>query len=179
MFELALLILLQAVQRPKGCYLFVLWHYQDLCLCSVAWLAGELVTNWRRFVWRGWGEPRWNLRMAILQWRGSARIKVANEGLASCRTNRNIMGFNILEVRHHVTISVFFSSPSSRMCDTRHFLFLIHYHPSILSNMIWKFEFEIWIWRKALTFRRRIKSRLPFAGIIRSSPYSARFQDKG
>ena len=30
-----------------------------------------------------------------------------------------------------------------------------------------------------LTFKRRIKSRLPFAGIIRSSPYSPRFQDKG
>ena len=29
-----------------------------------------------------------------------------------------------------------------------------------------------------LTFKRRIKSRLPFAGII-SSPYSTRFQDKG
>ena len=31
----------------------------------------------------------------------------------------------------------------------------------------------------ALNFRRRIKSRLQFAGIIRSSPYSTRFQDKG
>ena len=30
-----------------------------------------------------------------------------------------------------------------------------------------------------LTFKRRIKSRLPFAGIIRSSPYSTRFQVKG
>ena len=30
-----------------------------------------------------------------------------------------------------------------------------------------------------LTFRRRIKSRLPFVGIIRSLPYSTRFQDKG
>ena len=30
-----------------------------------------------------------------------------------------------------------------------------------------------------LTFNRRIKSRLPFAGIVRSSPYSPRFQDKG
>ena len=30
-----------------------------------------------------------------------------------------------------------------------------------------------------VTFKRRIKSRLPFAGIIRSSPYSTRFQDKG
>ena len=30
-----------------------------------------------------------------------------------------------------------------------------------------------------LTFKRRIKSRLPFAGIIRSSPYSTRFQDRG
>ena len=31
----------------------------------------------------------------------------------------------------------------------------------------------------SLTFRRRIKSRLPFAGIIRRLPYSTRFQDKG
>ena len=31
----------------------------------------------------------------------------------------------------------------------------------------------------ALTFKRQIKSRLPFAGIIRSSPYAPRFQDKG
>ena len=30
-----------------------------------------------------------------------------------------------------------------------------------------------------LTFRRPIKSRLPFAGIIRRLPYSTRFQDKG
>ena len=29
-----------------------------------------------------------------------------------------------------------------------------------------------------LTFRRRIKSRLPFAGIVRRLPYSTRFQDK-
>jgi len=31
----------------------------------------------------------------------------------------------------------------------------------------------------ALNFKRRIKCRLPFAGIIRTSPYSIRFQDKG
>ena len=31
----------------------------------------------------------------------------------------------------------------------------------------------------SLTFKRRIKSHLPFAGIIRSSPYSPRFQDNG
>ena len=30
-----------------------------------------------------------------------------------------------------------------------------------------------------LTFKHRIKSHLPFACIIRSSPYSPRFQDKG
>ena len=30
-----------------------------------------------------------------------------------------------------------------------------------------------------LTFKRRIKSHLPFAGIIRRSPYSTGFQDKG
>jgi len=30
-----------------------------------------------------------------------------------------------------------------------------------------------------LIFRRRIKSRLPFAGIFRRLPYSTRFQDKG
>jgi hypothetical protein len=30
-----------------------------------------------------------------------------------------------------------------------------------------------------LNFKRRIKSHLPFAGIIMSSPYSPRFWDKG
>ena len=38
---------------------------------------------------------------------------------------------------------------------------------------------RIYFFRFHLTFRRRIKSRLPFAGIIRRSPYSTRFQDKG
>ena len=33
--------------------------------------------------------------------------------------------------------------------------------------------------KQALTFKRRIKSHLPFAGIIRSAPYSPRFQDNG
>jgi len=33
--------------------------------------------------------------------------------------------------------------------------------------------------RGTLTFRRRIKSRLPIPGIIRRLPYSTRFQDKG
>ena len=36
-----------------------------------------------------------------------------------------------------------------------------------------------WIIILCLTFRRRIKSRLPFAGIIRRLTYSTRFQDKG
>jgi hypothetical protein len=31
----------------------------------------------------------------------------------------------------------------------------------------------------SLTFKRRIKSHLPFEGIIRSSPYSPHFQVKG
>ena len=37
-----------------------------------------------------------------------------------------------------------------------------------------------WVqYRLKLTFKRRIKSHLPFACIIRSSPYSTHFQDKG
>ena len=35
------------------------------------------------------------------------------------------------------------------------------------------------LWTAKLTFRRRIKSRLPFAGIIRRLTYSTGFQDKG
>jgi len=35
------------------------------------------------------------------------------------------------------------------------------------------------IFVSTLTFKRRIKSHLAFAGIIRSSPYSTGFQDKG
>ena len=38
---------------------------------------------------------------------------------------------------------------------------------------------EIYTRVYVLTFKRRIKSRLPFAGIIRSSAYSPCFQDKG
>ena len=37
---------------------------------------------------------------------------------------------------------------------------------------------KITSWQQ-LNFRRRIKSRLPFAGIIRRLPYSTRFQGKG
>jgi len=50
--------------------------------------------------------------------------------------------------------------------------------PHSVQNSLWK---GIWTCRKTdcLNFKRRIKSRLPFAGIIRSSPYSPRFQDKG
>jgi len=36
----------------------------------------------------------------------------------------------------------------------------------------------LWV-PSGLTFKRRIKSRLQFAGVIRISPYSTRFQDKG
>jgi len=36
-----------------------------------------------------------------------------------------------------------------------------------------------WYVPNAITFKRRIKSHLPFAGIIKSSPYSPRSQDNG
>ena len=40
--------------------------------------------------------------------------------------------------------------------------------------------YDDWILHAAyLNFKRRIKSHLPFAGIIRSSPYSSRFQGNG
>ena len=39
---------------------------------------------------------------------------------------------------------------------------------------------QVWFQnRSVLTFKRRIKSHLPFEGIIRSSPYSTSFQDTG
>jgi len=39
-------------------------------------------------------------------------------------------------------------------------------------------KYVVIVIQPSLTFERRVKSRLPFAGII-SSPYSTRFQDKG
>jgi len=59
--------------------------------------------------------------------------------------------------------------------------------PSVLMSRIGRFESVQDGWRSQrwrhiefrLTFRRRIKSRLPFAGIIRRLTYSTRFQDKG
>jgi len=35
------------------------------------------------------------------------------------------------------------------------------------------------VYLQLVTFKHRIKSHLPFTGIIRSLPYSPRFQDKG
>jgi len=43
----------------------------------------------------------------------------------------------------------------------------------VTVSLVWFF-----IVSSKLTFRRRIKSRLQFAGIIRRLPYSTRFQDK-
>ena len=43
----------------------------------------------------------------------------------------------------------------------------------------WTEPYEVFTFSGLLTFKLRIKSRLPFAGIIRSSPYSTGFQDKG
>ena len=57
----------------------------------------------------------------------------------------------------NIFLSALFSvSVPSSMPDTK---FHTHMHP--------------------INFKRRIKSHLPFAGIIRSSPYSPRFQDNG
>ena len=52
---------------------------------------------------------------------------------------------------------------------------------SSFSHVILTIEvvFVFLLEKTCLIFKRRIKSRLPFAGIIRSSPYSTRFQDKG
>ena len=47
----------------------------------------------------------------------------------------------------------------------------------IRSKLVYKFRLKEF--KCKLTFKRRIKSHLPFAGIIRSSPYSPRFQDNG
>jgi len=48
-----------------------------------------------------------------------------------------------------------------------------------LLTMNLKFPYILLVLLRTLTFRRRIKSNLPFAGIIRRLPYSTRFQDKG
>ena len=46
------------------------------------------------------------------------------------------------------------------------------------QHTLWYYTCSFW-GVLCLIFKRRIKSRLPFAGIIRSSPYSPRSQDKG
>ena len=58
-----------------------------------------------------------------------------------------------------------FPSPQLSPCQPH----IISHHNSILP----------WPVLSILTFKRRIKSHLPFAGIIRSSPYSPRFQNNG
>ena len=84
-------------------------------------------------------------------------------------------------------------------CEKNLNLFSIHFHKICSQQKIrcWSSQYHLSLWLAidhtvhphtvvnklrflvALTFRRRIKSRLPFAGIIRRLPYSTRFQDKG
>jgi len=44
------------------------------------------------------------------------------------------------------------------------------------NNVLLSYVFMVYMY---LTFTRRIKSHLLFAGIIRRSPFPPRFQDKG
>ena len=48
-----------------------------------------------------------------------------------------------------------------------------------LTNVFHVLAYVLWAAEYTLTFKRRIKSHLPFTGIIRSSPYYSRFQDNG
>ena len=63
----------------------------------------------------------------------------------------------------------------SYLYQTRHILIMV------LEQLLFRMSILFFPSGSAdmLTFRRRIKSRLPFAGIIRRLPYSTRFQDKG
>ena len=62
---------------------------------------------------------------------------------------------------------------------------LIQLHRKLLEvpEVIHELEFSVYLvgsfFLHFLTFKRQIKSHLPFAGIITSSPYSTGFQDKG
>jgi len=50
---------------------------------------------------------------------------------------------------------------------------IIFFYFNISFQNVYRAPFSV------LTFKRRIKSHLPLEGIVRSSPYSPRFQDKG
>ena len=50
---------------------------------------------------------------------------------------------------------------------------VVDVHPTSVPFPLASFAIEV------KPFKRRIKSHLPFAGIIKSSPYSLRWQDKG
>jgi len=47
------------------------------------------------------------------------------------------------------------------------------------AHLLFEIKFVNSALDSCLNFRRRIRSRLPFAGIIRRLTYSTRFQDKG
>ena len=101
--------------------------------------------------------PIQNNRQAELQFIGGTRVTCFHERAdTKCRSQHH----RLRHATHQYTTAV---RRSQFYCNNNALYFLKRLYPP----------------NHELTFKRRIKSHLPFEDIIRSSPYSTRFQDKG
>jgi len=89
---------------------------------------------------------------------------------------------NELSFIHPVVLSLSWAILDPLKPDVYLYLTKHAYKLATEGNSSFQCVLRRWFWilpRAAFNFKRWIKSRLPFSGIIRSSLYSPRFQDKG
>ena len=90
-----------------------------------------------------------------------------------------------IEITRHVALSQYFRRMSFQVSEPSLSCLVTSFGTAVdcVWNVMAHAQKPDFVFRRKgrvyLNFRRRIKSRLPFAGIIRRLPYSTRFQDKG
>ena len=78
-----------------------------------------------------------------------------------------------------LTTAIIFSPPVEGLTLACSGFTITHFSTSLyIYILVQRFQAFTLIQCRSLNFKRRMKSRLPFAVIIRRSPYSPRFQDK-
>ena len=149
-----------------------------------------LCSLWYAIYWMqmdcGVGNCKWKIRVCVPVWcdhkihRLILRIRAPHKAKNfHFHLGRWIMILVTIYVKYQYSASMLLDGIN---CTIMLFQLLFHDEVLLPTRMNPYSFFGLWLIvcrYRFLTFKRRIKSHLPFAGIIRSSPYSPRFQDNG